>query len=155
MSREDGRALVELGLLDDRGRFRNAERPIVTVDVGGEERELSLNQVAPGAYEASTPLAAEDEMSVRWSGDDAALERHLLPAPNAEDRYLPPDIARLQWLSETTGGIFDPSVQQLLDPAGQTVVRPTRLWPILAAIALLLYLLNMLLRRVRVIRAAS
>ena len=155
VSREDGRALVELGLLDDRGRFRNAERPIVTVDVGGEERELSLNQVAPGAYEASTPLAAEDEMSVRWSGDDAALERHLLPAPNAEDRYLPPDIARLQWLSETTGGIFDPSVQQLLDPAGQTVVRPTRLWPILAAIALLLYLLNMLLRRVRVIRAAS
>jgi len=125
----------------------------VTVDVGGEERELNLQQVAPGLYEASTPLAAEDEMSVRWSGDDAQLERHLLPAANAEDRYLPPDTARLRWLAETTGGIFDPSVQQLLDPAGQTVVRPTRLWPFLAVAALVLYLINMLLRRVRVIRA--
>jgi len=150
--REDGRARVTLGLLDDRGRFRNAERPVVTVDVGGEERELRLQQVAPGTYEASTPLAAEDEIAVRWSGDDTALERHLPPAPNAEDRYLPPDTARLQWLAEATGGIFDPSVQQLLDPAGQTVVRPTRLWPFLAAVALLLYLINMLLRRVRVIR---
>jgi uncharacterized membrane protein len=153
LRREDGRARITLGLLDDRGRFRNAERPVLTVDVGGEERELHLQQVAPGTYEASTLLAAEDELSVRWSGDDTPLERHLLPAPNAEDRYLPPDTARLQWLAETTGGIFDPSVEQLLDAAGQTVVRPTRVWPFLAAVALLLYLTNMLLRRVRVIRA--
>ena len=93
-------------------------------------------------------------MSVRWSWRrDPAIERHLLPAPNAEDRYLPPDTGRLRWLAETTGGIFDPSVEQLLDPSGQTVVRPTRLWPFLAAVALLLYLTNMVLRRVRVIRA--
>ncbi len=153
--REDGLARVSLALLDDRGRFRNAERPAVTVDVGGEERELSLHQVAPGLYEASTPLAAEEEASVRWNGDDAPFERHLLPAPNAEDRYLPPDTARLRWLAEATGGIFDPSVERLLDPAGQTVVRPTRLWPLLAALALALYLVNMLLRRVRVIRTDS
>ncbi len=151
--REDGRAFVTLGLLDDRGRFRNAERPVVTIDIGGEERELSLHQVAPGTYEASTPLAAEDEMSITWRGDEAAIERHLLRDSNAEDRYLPPDTGRLRWLAETTGGVFDPSVQQLLDPAGQTVVRPTRLWPFLAALALMSYLVNMLLRRVRIIRA--
>jgi len=34
-------------------------------------------------------------------------------------------------------------------------VRPTRLWPFLAAVAQLLYLANMLLRRVRVIRTET
>ncbi len=153
VEREDGRARVTLGLLDGSGRFRNAERPVVTIDVGGEERELSLHQVAPGTYEASTPLDAAESAAIRWSGDDETLERHLLPAPNAEDRYLPPDVARLQWLAETTEGAYDPSVAQLLDPGDQSVVRPTRLWPFFAVLALVLYLTNMLLRRVRVIRA--
>jgi uncharacterized membrane protein len=152
VTREDGRARVTLGLLDSRGRFRNAERPTVTIDVGGEERELDLHQVAPGTYEASTPLASGAGAAIRWSGGDGALERHLLPAPNAEDRYLPPDVARLQWLADTTNGQFDPTVAQLLDPGDQRVVRPTRLWPFLAALALVLYLANMLLRRVRVIK---
>ncbi|NKB88237.1 MAG: VWA domain-containing protein [Acidobacteria bacterium] len=150
--REDREARVTLGLLDSRGQFRNSERPTVTVDVGGEELEISLHQIAPGTYEARTPLAAEAEAAIRWSGDDTSIERHLLPAPNAEDRYLPPDVARLQWLAETTAGAYDASVDAVLDAGDQTVVRPTRLWPLLAVIALVFYLTNMLLRRVRVIK---
>jgi uncharacterized membrane protein len=152
VTRESGRARVTLGLLDARGRFRNAEQPTVTVDVGGQARELRLHQVAPGTYEATTPVSDRDTLSVRWRDADTALERHLMPAPNAESRYRPPDTEALRRIAESTGGAYDPDLAELLDPGDQTVVRPTALWPPLAALALVFYLANMLLRRVRVIR---
>ncbi|NIV50340.1 MAG: hypothetical protein GWN53_00355 [Gammaproteobacteria bacterium] len=126
----------------------------MTVDVGGQERELRLHQVAPGTYEATTPVSDRDGLAVRWRDADTALERHLMPAPNAESRYRPPDAEALRRIAEATGGTFDPDLTQLLDPGDQTVVRPTALWPALAALALIAYLVNMLLRRVRVIRQA-
>ncbi|HJO04536.1 MAG TPA: hypothetical protein QGG47_11235, partial [Acidobacteriota bacterium] len=62
------------------------------------------------------------------------------------------DDEALRNLAAATGGVHDPALDELFDAGDQTVTRPLRLWPILAVLALLLYLTNMLLRRVRVFR---
>lgn len=150
--RDQAGARVRLELVDDSGRFRNALRPTITTVVGDDESELELAQIAPGRYEAHLPLSLETQASFRWSdrGDD--IERTLVPVVSEERRYRPADDEALRRLATATGGVHDPALGQLFDTGDQTVTRPLQLWPGLAALALLLYLANMLLRRVRVFR---
>ncbi len=156
VARTRGAATVSLDLVDGRGRFRNAVRPSVLVTVGDTEpRTVQLSQVAPGSYEARIGAAAEEPLTVSWAGDrNESAERRLLPGIDPELRYRAPDQALLRGLARATGGRYDATPDQLVATDGQTVERPLQLWPGLAAVALLLYLLNMLLRRVRLIGEA-
>ena len=45
-------------------------------------------------------------------------------------------------ISEATGGTLAPLGPEIFDPKGETVPYPTRLWPLLCAIALSLYLVD-------------
>ncbi len=150
--RDQTGARIRLELVDDSGRYRNALRPSVTATLGDDESEIELAQVAPGRYEAHLPLSPDSQASFRWSdrGDD--IERTLVPVVSEELRYRPADEEALRNLATATGGVYDPALDELFDAGDQTVTRPLRLWPALAALALLLYLANMLLRRVRVFR---
>ena len=152
VARDQAGARLRLELVDGTGRFRNALRPTVTAAVGDDESEIELAQVAPGRYEARLPLASDAEARFLWSDRDDAIERTLVPVVSAERRYRPADDEALRGLATATGGVHEPAMADLFDPGDQTVTRPLRLWPGLAALALLLYLVNMLLRRVRVFR---
>ena len=105
-----------------------------------------------GATRRACPLLPDSQASFRWSdrGDD--IERTLVPVVSEERRYRPADEEALRILATATGGVHDSALDELFDVGDQTVTRPLRLWPALAALALLLYLANMLLRRVRVFR---
>ena len=150
--RSAGTATVTLDLVDERGRFRNAQRPTADVVRGdGETYSVALLQVAPGRYQASFASPESEALAVRWrAAAGTALERRLLARPPAETGYRAPDESLLRRLAAATGGIFDPTLEQLRAADGRSVVRPLRLWPGLAALALALYLVNMLLRRIRV-----
>ncbi len=152
VARDQEGARLRLELVDESGRHRNALRPSVIAIVGDDESEIELAQVAPGRYEARAPLSLDSQASFRWSDRGVDIERTLVPVVSEERRYRPADDEALRNLAAATGGVHDPALDELFDAGDQTVTRPLRLWPILAVLALLLYLTNMLLRRVRVFR---
>lgn len=155
--RDGTRVRVALDLIDARGRYRNALRPVVQVTRGDADPvPLELPQVAPGRYETVLAAARTDAVTVAWDGQgEAAITRRLALEPPLELRFRPPDETVLRRIAERTGGVYDPDPVRAVAPDGRTVVRPLRLAPGLAGLALLLYLCNMLLRRVRLFRAAE
>lgn len=56
-----------------------------------------------------------------------------------------PDL--LRQISEFTGGRFEPAPAQVFDPGGRVVIRQWSLWPLLLALALLLNLTEVVLRK--------
>jgi hypothetical protein len=65
-----------------------------------------------------------------------------------EYRVLPANTRLLQALSERTGGGFEPKQEDIFAARGDGGVVARPLWPWLAAAALLLFLLDLLVRRV-------
>ena len=57
--------------------------------------------------------------------------------------------ALLKSIAQSTGGRFNPSVRQLFDSGGKYIDSTMRLWPALLAIALLLNLIELAMRKWR------
>ena len=147
----DGRSGIQLDLVDANGRLINGQRPQVDVmRADGTSLTIELAQAAPGRYEALLP-ATRNGLEVSYRDDSGnELSRRIAPEFPAELRYRPPNREALTSWAVATGGSHDPSPDQVHDADGQRVVQAVRLRPGLIAAALIAYLLNMLLRRVRV-----
>jgi uncharacterized membrane protein/uncharacterized protein YegL len=146
----DDEARIEVRGVDPSGAFINdlsAEVRVLTPS--GQTADLALHQSAPGFYRAVYPLAERGTYVFRLSGDDAGISRTLPFSFPDEHRLYPPDVELLENLANATGGRFDPPVERIFETGQNTVVRPVELWPYLAGLALLLYLVDLLLRRVR------
>jgi Mg-chelatase subunit ChlD len=155
----DGReAAITLSALDAQGNYRNSLAPRVRVVMpGGETSVVALRQTAPGQYHARMPLARAGAVPWRFEllpGPGIAPAelaragtRSLFYAYSDEYRSLPADVALLRALSEQTGGAFAPEAAEIFRPRGDSGVTERPLWPWLAALALLLYLLDLLVRR--------
>jgi Ca-activated chloride channel family protein len=63
---------------------------------------------------------------------------------------LAPDIATLTKAAEATGGGVDPAPAAVFDPAGEVIRYHQDLWPRFVAAAILIFLLDLLMRRVRI-----
>ena len=62
---------------------------------------------------------------------------------------LEPDVALLTRAAELTGGTIEPTVAALFDPDGEHIRHHEELWPRALFLALMLFVLDLLLRRVR------
>jgi uncharacterized membrane protein len=130
---------------------------VVLVDPFLEQRRLDLAQVAPGVYEASMGELAPGAYALRVTqtlAGAAAVGRTLgLVAPSpAEYRLLRTNEPLLAAIRDATGGrpvttAGDVWLHDLGTTAGETP-----LWPWLLVIALLLWPLDIFLRRVQVTR---
>lgn len=117
-------------------------------------REMPLRQTAPGRYEARFPLdsygsfvlTATHRREGRVVAESAAQLANPYPT---EYRTLEPDEELLRRAATATGGRVDPSVAEIFDPAGETIRAHEELWPWLLYLALVLFVLDLLLRRVR------
>lgn len=159
VERRGEQAAITLRALDASLQFRGALIPRVQVTRPGGAREaIALRQTAPGQYAARTwvtpSAAAPTAFALLPTGGLTASEataagpRELYYAAGDEDRVRPADVPLLRALAERTGGIYAPSVQQILarrDPGGQRLVE---IWQYLAVAALLAWLLDVLVRRV-------
>jgi len=113
-----------------------------------------LRQTAPGRYEARFPLerfgsfvlTAEHRRDERPVAESTAQLTNPYPR---EYLTLEPDVSLLTRAAELTGGAFEPSVQDLFDPQGEHIRHHEELWPKVLFFALLLFVLDLLLRRVR------
>jgi uncharacterized membrane protein len=136
------------------GRYRDLLRPVVRIRSGeGTAADVPARQVAPGRYEATVIADATKTLTVTMAGPAGAAtgitSAGVIPDAAAEYRFRPPDEVLLQSIAAATGGIWRPSaatVRQGIDRRTQR--RPA--WPALVALALCLWFVDLLLRRVRV-----
>jgi Ca-activated chloride channel family protein len=114
-----------------------------------------LHQTAPGRYEARFPLeqygsfvlTAEHEQEGQTIAESVAQLVHPYPR---EYMTLEPDVALLRRAARLTGGSVDPTSARLFDAAGETIRHHEELWPKLLFAALFLFVVDLLLRRVRI-----
>ncbi|MFW6067637.1 MAG: VWA domain-containing protein [Myxococcota bacterium] len=162
---EGGEVRVVVDAIDEEDQFVNGLRSEVRIEgpmgapEGGDDPERieethPLRQTAPGRYEARFPLhrhgsfvlTAAHRRDDRAVAESSARLNHPYPR---EYLTLEPDRTLLAGASQATGGgaMDDPSA--LFDPAGETVRAREDLWPPLLFLALALFLVDLLLRRVR------
>lgn len=119
-----------------------------------EEREVELRQTAPGRYEATIPLERFGSFVLtaehRRDGDLVAESQTQIANPYPREYMtLEPNVELLARAAEVTGGTAEPTPQEIFDPRGERITHHEALWPKLLFLALGLFLLDLLLRRVR------
>ena len=158
VTREGRSAHVHLTALGNDGGHRSGLQPRVRITPpGGDSSVVELPQIAPGSYAARTPLGGAS--SAPWhfellpgadlpAADVArAGSRRLFYTYPDEYRLLPPNLPLLRTLSEQTGGALAPRADEIFRSRGDGGITNTPLWPIFAGAALLLFLLDILVRR--------
>jgi Ca-activated chloride channel family protein len=144
-------ARISINAIQKDGQFRNKLETHVRV-IGPDQAlsEVSVHQVGPGAYEAKYPLAKKGSYLFRAvGGDGAGASRVLAYSYPDEYHFYPPNTELLRSISNETKGRFQPRPEDIFDPNGETTGLPTPLWPYFTALALVLYLTDVLLRRLR------
>ncbi len=152
-----GRLVVGVDAVDEQDRFIDGLDSRVTVIApDGAETQVPLRQTAAGRYEGELKLAQFGPYTVRGEhapkADPDARHRSFAtvawPYPT-EHAGGAPDTAVLRHLAERTGGRVDPSPAHLFDAGGATVDERTPQWHLPLYLALVLLVLDVLLRRVR------
>jgi Ca-activated chloride channel homolog len=141
---------VALEARDGHGGYRNLMKPVFRVETADAEPvDVPARQTAPGRYEASVVADARQPLAVSVAGEGAAAAQIVAPDTHAEYRLRPPDEALLRSIAQATGGSWNPAPADLAAVASGHRARRVALWPALVALALGLWLLDLLFRRVR------
>ena len=113
--------------------------------------------MAPGRYEASMIVDAAESLTVSATdGSGAPTEiRRVLPDLDAEYRFRPADDVLLGAIAAATGGAMAPNVAAIEWPPASARSSRHALWPWLVAIALVLWMVDVLLRRIRLFERAT
>jgi Ca-activated chloride channel family protein len=141
---------------DAQGRPREFLTPRVRMQSGTKPFvEVPARQTAPGHYEAraivdaAQPFAAT-VVATDGGADTGVTSALVVPDPNEEYRFRPPDEARLRAIADATGGQWMPTPASLANTKGEHRTTRRPLWPALLWTALGLWMVDLLLRRVRV-----
>jgi uncharacterized membrane protein len=146
---------MSLEARDAAGGYRDLLRPQLRVTAGtNAARTVPARQVGPGRYEAAIVADARQpiEVSVGEAGTSDAIKpsRTLTPDPAAELRFAPADAGLLKAIASATGGAWKPHAASLAARSGERSTERRPLWPTLVFFALAIWLVDLLLRRVRV-----
>ena len=154
---------VAIEARDANGQYRNLLSPAVQVRTANAADGASGNsgisrvvtrQVAPGRYEATVMADATQPITIALDGPDASstgvTTGTVLPDPAAEYRFRAPDEALLRSIAAATGGTWHPTPATLANSEADSRTARRPLWPWLIALALVLWFLDLLLRRVRI-----
>lgn len=142
---------VSLEAREPAGAYRNLLRPSVQVISGENSANVPLRQVAPGRYEASLLADARTTMTVTASEPNGAtISRVVVADLAAEYRFRPPDETLLRSVASGTGGAWMPEAAALAAAPADRHSERRPLWPALTALALGLWFVDLLLRRIRV-----
>ena len=155
VERTGNQARVVLDAVDAYGNFVNqadTELSLIRPDLDVEK--LTLRQTAPGRYE--TEFAVEDRgaylMELRQKSDGGQVRlrqnRALVVGYPDELRLSPTNEELLRKIASTSGGQYNPTMQTLFAPTDRTAELRLPLWPYLLMAALVLFVLDVLLRRI-------
>lgn len=158
-----GEVRAYVDAFDASERFENGLDSVLTL-VGPmpsqEKRELPMKQIAPGRYEASFLLDRYGSFLLRAEHRRTTEEGkkntvavsygHINNPYPLEFSRFEPDRETLAQIARATGGVVNPTPQQVFDPAGEKIEYHEALWPHLVTAAILLFLLDLMLRRIRI-----
>ena len=149
--KDGNEAKISINAIRKDGQFRNKLDAQVRV-IGPDQTvsDVTIHQVGPGEYEAKYPLSKKGSYLFRAVGDESGgASRVLAYSYPDEYHFYPPNTEALRSISNETKGRFQPRAEDIFDANGETTSLPTPLWPFFAALALVLYVTDVLLRRVR------
>jgi hypothetical protein len=151
VKRVNDTAQIQIQALQKDGEFRDKMQTQVRVVAPDQSSSvLDVRQVGPGSYQASYPLTQKGSFLFRAVGDDVGGASRILAYSYPDEyHFYPPNVDLLRALSTETGGGFQPAARDIFDARGETTTLPVPLWPYLAAAALALYIVDVLLRRIR------
>ena len=151
--RDGDRAKVSIDAIQKDGKFRNKlEFELRVVGPDQSVSNVSLHQAGPGSYEAEFALTQKSSYVFHVIGENGGPSRTLAYSYPDEYHFYPPNTDPLRTISRETKGRFQPSVQDVFATHGETTALPMPLWPYLAILALVLYIGDVFLRRVRLFR---
>ena len=155
-------AVVDAFSADERFENGMVSKLIITGPGSGantQRRELPMRQTAPGRYEANFPLDQYGSFLLRAEHAKPAENGELKPFAMSyghvsnpyprEYASFDPDLERLTRAALAGGGSVDPAPGKVFDPAGQKIVSYRPLWNRFVLAAILVFLLDLLVRRVR------
>jgi len=144
-------AKISINAIRKDGQFRNKLETQVRV-LGPDQSvsDVAVHQIGPGAYEAKYPLGKKGSYLFRAVGADSGSPSRVIAYSYPDEyHFYPPNTELLRSISNETKGRFQPHTEDIFAPNGETTALPTPLWPYLGALALMLYLTDVLLRRLR------
>ncbi|EYF08980.1 VWA domain-containing protein [Chondromyces apiculatus] len=155
------RASVDAFGVDE--RFDNnlsSKLSIIGPEPGGETRVVDMRQTAPGRYEVAVPLDRFGSFLLRAEhlreATDGSMKQAAVSYGHVSNPYpreyasFEPDVPTLDKAAAATGGKVDPeSVAAIFDPAGEKVTFHEELWSRFIYAAIVVFLLDLLVRRVR------
>ncbi len=127
-------------------------KPVVTVKAAdGRQAQQPARQIAPGLYEAHVVADARQPLTISVNHADlGSPSRMVVPDLQAEYRFRLPNEARLEAIAQATGGTFKPTADALRKASQSSRAARRALWPGLVIAALALWMVDVLLRRVRI-----
>jgi Ca-activated chloride channel family protein len=151
VKRTGNEAEIAINAVQKDGQFRNKLQSQVRIVAPDQSvAVLDVHQAGPGFYRAKFPLKQKGSFLFRAVGNDTGGQSRILPYSYPDEyHFYPPNTDLLRAVSTETGGTFQPDPKDIFNPLQETTTLPTPLWPYLAVLALLLYVTDVLLRRLR------
>ncbi len=154
------RAVVDAFTVDERFDNNIDSRLLVFgPQPSGERREFAMRQTAPGRYEAEFDLDDYGSFLLRAEHRRETPDGELKPVASSfghvsnpyprEYASFEPDVERLERAALAAGGSLDPKSKAVFDPADEKIVYHEDLWDRFLLAAIVVFLLDLLVRRVR------
>lgn len=149
-----GRASVTVDAIDTAGQYLNqADTEMTVIDPQLGTEKIRLLQTAPGRYVADFATkesgAYHLDLTQQVAGQLVYRQsRGLVVGYSDELRLRPTNEALLRQIAATSGGAYNPTPASIFQPTERLAQRPTALWPWLLTAALLLFVLDVALRRI-------
>ncbi len=112
------------------------------------QRPIPVKKIADGTFRGRLPIGQREGLfRVRPLADSQAFPEAGLYRPEAELADYGSDPALLKQVSEFTGGRFQPSPKAVFDAGNRSIPSTMQLWPGFLALAILLNLAELILRK--------
>ncbi|HWC95396.1 MAG TPA: VWA domain-containing protein [Candidatus Sulfopaludibacter sp.] len=121
---------------------------IFVIGPNGFQEPLKVSKVAAGHYRGSLPIGPNQGLfRVRPVSDSAAFPEVGFYRQEEEMTEYGNNTQLLRQIASATGGRFNPAARQVFDSAGRSIPTIMDLWPLLLALAILLNLTELMLRK--------
>ncbi|MEM7315261.1 MAG: VWA domain-containing protein, partial [Planctomycetota bacterium] len=145
---------LTMDAVNELGQFiNNAEVELTLIDPQLRRTKSTLGQSAPGRYKVDfdAPQSGAYHMELALKQDDKVIYRQsrgMTVGYSDELRIRPTNNDLLRAVAKSSGGVFAPDPEELMDLPHEKVTRPVPLWPYLTTAALSLLLFDVALRRI-------